>query len=643
MKTGAAFVGFLFSAGVGFAVGWAVGSGSGGPSGGGGGTMAPGAKAADASALPVGDSYVKGPNDALVTLIEFSDFECPFCSRVNPTIKQIQDTYGKDVRIVFKHNPLPFHKNAPLASEYALAAGEQGKFWEMHDKLFANQKALLEPQLKEYAAQLGLDQAKIDAFIASGKGKKAIADDQALASKVGARGTPNFFVNGAQVTGAQPFDNFKKVIDEQIAIAKKKVAAGTPRDKVYAAVLAENPPKPAPPPQRPQAPPATRQKVSLSDATPQKGGKMPLVTIVEFSDFECPFCSRVNPTLAQVMKEYGDKVQIRFRHQPLPFHKRAMPAAKASLAAHKQGKFWEMHDKLFANQKALQDADLEKYAKEIGLNVTRFKADMNSDAITKQVAADQADAGKWGARGTPTLFVNGVPVRGAQPFAAFKTVIDKEIELANKLLKEGVKKADLHAEIIKREAGKEVAGAAPGAAKPAAPAKPQDVKLGRAPIVGNKNAPVKVVLWSDFECPFCGRVNPSIEQIKKEYGNKVVVAFKHFPLPFHKNATPAAVASLAAHRQGKFWEMHDKLFENQRALQRTDLERYAEELGLDMAKFKKDMDDPELEAWVKADMAEGSKVGVNGTPATYINGRKVSGAQPFPAFKAIIDEELKKG
>ena len=643
MKTGAAFVGFLFSAGVGFAVGWAVGSGDQGATVGGGGSGDPGALAADAAALPVGDSYVKGKNDALVTIIEFSDFECPFCSRVNPTLKQVQDKYGDDVRIVFKHTPLPFHKAAPLASEYALAAGEQGKFWEMHDKIFANQKALQESNLKAYAAELGLDQAKIDAYVKSGKGKKVIADDMALASKVGARGTPNFFVNGEQLTGAQPFPSFEKVIDEQLARAKKKVESGVPRDKVYAALLKDQPPKPAAAPERPAPPPATRQKIELVDSTPKKGGDNPLVTIVEFSDFECPFCSRVNPTLAQVMKEYGDKVQIRFRNQPLPFHKRAVPAAQAALAAHEQGKFWQMHDKLFENAKALQDADLERYAKEIGLNVAKFKKDMASPKIAKIIAQDQADGSKWGARGTPTFFVNGVPVRGAQPFAAFKTAIDKEIELANKLVKEGVSRSKLHDEIIKREAGKEVAGEAPGGARPAEPSEPQDVKLGRAPIAGDKNAPVKVVIWSDFECPFCSRVNPSINQIKKEYGDKVVVAFKHFPLPFHKNATRAAVASLAAHRQGKFWEMHDKLFENAKALQESDLEGYAKAIGLDVAKFKKDMQDKELEAWVKQDMAEGSKVGVNGTPATYINGRKVSGAQPFPAFKAIIDEELKKG
>ena len=660
MKTGAAFVGFLFSAVVGFGVGFTVGTSQKTPTpearAEAGGADKPikddnnkkaeVAEKADADTdvfkVPVGDSFSKGPDDALVTIIEFSDFQCPFCSRANPTLDKVAEEYGKKVRVVFKHQPLPFHKDARLASKYALAAGKQGKFWQMHDKLFANNKALKESDLKNYASELGLDQGKIDAYIESGEPEKMIQADQALARKVGANGTPTFFINGKQLVGAQPFPAFKKVIDEEMATAKALIGKGIKASAVYAEIIKNGRSTPKPRPQR-KAPPATRQNVKLEDDTPKKGSNNPLVVIVEFSDFECPFCSRVNPTIAQIQKTYGDKVQFRFRNLPLAFHKRAKPAAKAALAAHKQGKFWEMHDKLFANQRALQDADLEKYATELRLNVSKFKSDMASSELDSWVSKDAAAAGKYGARGTPTLFVNGVPVRGAQPFPAFKTIIDKEIALAEKLMKDGVKRADVYGEILKREAGKEVAmPGAGGRPTPPKPTGPVDIKLGRAPVYGNKAAPVKMIVFSDFECPFCGRVNPTIEQVKKEYGSKVAVAFKHFPLGFHKNAKPAAIASLAAHRQGKFWEMHDKLFENQRQLQRADFISYAKDLGLNVSQFEKDLDDPKLAQWVDADMAEGSKVGVRGTPATFINGRMVSGAQPYDAFKRVIDEELKK-
>ena len=146
-------------------------------------------------------------------------------------------TYGDKVRVVFKHNPLPFHKDAGPASEAALAAGAQGKFWEMHDKLFANQKALKRANLETYATELGLNLAQFKADLDSGKFKAAIKADQALAAQFGARGTPGFFINGRNLRGAQPFANFKKIIDEEIKKAEALIAAGTPRANVYACLL----------------------------------------------------------------------------------------------------------------------------------------------------------------------------------------------------------------------------------------------------------------------------------------------------------------------------------------------------------------------------------------------------------------------
>ena len=167
--------------------------------------------------VPVGNNdAVKGPANAKVTIVEFSEFQCPFCKRVNPTMDQIMKEYGKQVRIVFKHNPLSFHKDAPLASQAALAAGQQGKFWEMHDMLFENQRALKPDDINKYAQELGLNMSKFKADLESDAIKKQIAADQALAGKVGARGTPTFFINGRKLRGAQPFPRFKALIDEEL-------------------------------------------------------------------------------------------------------------------------------------------------------------------------------------------------------------------------------------------------------------------------------------------------------------------------------------------------------------------------------------------------------------------------------------------
>lgn len=166
-----------------------------------------------------------------------------------------------------------------------------------------------------------------------------------------------------------------------------------------------------------------RVKVDTAGA-PMKGPKDAPITIVEFSDFECPFCTRVLPTVDQVMKEYKGKVKLYFRHNPLPFHKNAAPAAKASMAAQEQGKFWEFHDLAFKNQKALTEANFLKWAKELKLDVAKFKKDMKNPAYQKRIEADQAFARGNGAGGTPSFFVNGVRLVGAQPFPQFKEVID---------------------------------------------------------------------------------------------------------------------------------------------------------------------------------------------------------------------------
>jgi protein-disulfide isomerase len=190
-------------------------------SGGGIGNAAKSAEAGDAVRLRVApDGPSKGAADAKVTIVEFSDFQCPFCSRVVPTVEQILKTYPNDVRVVFRHNPLPFHPNAQPSAEAAVAAAEQGKFWPMHDKLFANQQNLTRPDFEKYAGEIGLDMGKFKSALDSGAGKKKVADDLADAGKIGVQGTPNFYIDGINVQGAQPFDEFKKVIDAELANKK---------------------------------------------------------------------------------------------------------------------------------------------------------------------------------------------------------------------------------------------------------------------------------------------------------------------------------------------------------------------------------------------------------------------------------------
>jgi protein-disulfide isomerase len=600
---------------------------------------APGAKPGDATIfkVPIDDSPTKGSADALVTLVEFSDYQCPFCSRANTTVEQLQKDYGSKLRVVMKQNPLSFHPRAKPAALAALAAGEQGKYWEYHGKLFANAKALEDKDLESYAQDVGLDLNRWKADMANPKLSAIIDRDQAMAGKLGANGTPAFFINGRFLSGAQPVGNFKTIIDEELGKAEALVRSGTPANQVYAAVLAKGVESaPRNNPSQPEAPAQAYRKVDAPADAPSFGPSDAKVTIVEWSDFECPFCGRVGPALKQIKETYPKDVRVLFRHQPLPFHPNAKPAAEASLAAHEQGKFWEYHDKLFANQRALDRASLEKYAQELGLDMGKFKSALESGKFRAKVEADSSAGAAAGANGTPTFFINGREFVGAQPFESFKKIIDEEKARAEKLLAAGTKPDGLYAKLI--EEGLKSNGA------PAAPAEPavQNIEVGNAPSMGPKNAPITIVAFSDFECPFCGRVVPTLHQLEQEYKGKIRIAFKNQPLPMHPNAKPAAEAALAAGEQGKFWEYHDKLFANQRALDRASLEKYAQELGLDVGKFKSALDSGKFAAQVTADMAEAGRVGVSGTPSFFINGRSLVGAQPVDAFKRVIDEELKK-
>jgi protein-disulfide isomerase len=386
--------------------------------------------------IATGDgSYAKGAKDPKVTIVEFSDFQCPFCSRVEPTIKQIEDKYGNDVRIVWRNEPLPFHPNAMPAAEAAMAAGAQGKFWQMHDLMYANQRELSPASYEKWAQQIGLDMSKFKADLASHKYQAAVKADADYAQSVGANGTPNFFIDGRQLVGAQPFDAFSKIIDEEIGKAKDLQGKGLKGDALYQAEVDANvksqPAAPAAPQGGAPANPNERKMVAVGHA-PVRGSPNAPVTIVMFSDFQCPFCSRVEPTVKQIEDTYGDKVKIVWKNQPLPFHPNAMPAAKAAMAAYKQGKFWEMHDLLFANQQQENDANYEKWAQQIGLDVAKWKADKESPEIAAQITADSDEGKSVGANGTPAFFINGINVVGAQPFDKFKSVIDDELKNPHK-------------------------------------------------------------------------------------------------------------------------------------------------------------------------------------------------------------------
>ena len=270
-------------------------------------------------------STIRGSDKAPITILVFSDFESFPCARSASVIDGLlQQT--RDVRVIFKHAPAASNPNAMLAHEAALAGGAQGKFWEMHDTLFENQTHLTRADLLGYAKSLGLDLAAFERALDNHTYRPIVERDLAEAAGLGVTTTPTFFVNGRRLVGPQGYASLGAVIESLLA--------GIPPDKrVREEIVAAGP----------------AQQIDLEHA-PTRGPATAPISLVEFSDFECPFCAVTAPVVRQLLLAYPTQVRFAFKHYPLPMHKESPLAHEAALAAGDQGKFWEMHDLLFATQ-----------------------------------------------------------------------------------------------------------------------------------------------------------------------------------------------------------------------------------------------------------------------------------------------------
>ena len=273
----------------------------------------------------------------------------------------------------------------------------------MHTRLFADRNALDAAGLVASAKAIGLDLRAFEAARNGASTSAALERTDKLATSLDVNGTPTFFVNGRRMVGARPYDGFRALIEEERARAKTMVAGGVLREQVYATLMATAPI--ASPPARTPALDDAIVAVDCEDA-PARGPHRAPVTIALFSDFECPYCVRAEATLRSLETAYPGKVKVVFRHRPLPMHDHARLAAKASLAAEAQGRFWEYHDVLVAHRDALDRVSLEGYAR---------------------ITSDEAQASKLHVEGTPTAFVNGRRIVGAQPISVYREAVDRAL------------------------------------------------------------------------------------------------------------------------------------------------------------------------------------------------------------------------
>jgi protein-disulfide isomerase len=612
----------------------------------------------DDAAVPISTrNPTWGSRTALVTIVEFSDLQCPFCSRVLPTLSQLREKYGpENLRIVWKNNPLPFHPNARPAAEAAMGvqelAGPQA-FWRFHDRVFADQSSMGQDSYERWASEVGVrDIEALRAGLASHRWAAPVEADMNEARDLGMNGTPSFLVNGVPVVGAQPLETFEKTIDAELAKARAKVEAGTPRARVYAEMARENranTPKPA---EEEEEHEDTKTVFKIPVGTsPVRGNANALVTIVEFADFQCPFSARVQPTLEAVRAKYGDRVRIVWKNLPLPFHPNAEPAAQAALevrAERGDAAFWAMHDRLFAEQKLLAGASsvqnvkidvLTRLASEVGASADRVRRAVATHAHARAIDADQDLSDDFEANGTPHFFINGRRLVGAQPEEKFDAIIDEEIRRAQAVLSVGTPPGTLYDALVRN--GK---GPPPPETKDMPTAMPAN-----EPMRGGAGARVTLHEWADFQCPFCGRAEATLAQVLKDYGPRVRLVWHDLPLPMHPDAPLAAEAGREAMKQRGstgFWALHDLIFLDQKRLKRADLDGYAQTLGFDMRRWRAALDGEAHESEIDAEKRLAEGMNIQGTPAFVVvpagasRGYFISGAQPFAKFRKILDRAL---
>ena len=378
-----------------------------------------------------------GNPDAPVTIVEFSDFQCPFCARVGETLDELRRVYGPaQLRLVWKNYPLPFHNQARPAADAAMtvfALGGTDAFWKFHDLVFANQRELSAENYLRWAALAGVDGAKFEAELSAKQRLPKVDEDVELAARLGIRGTPVFRINGVPLMGAQPLGSFKEIIDAQLAAAKQLAAGGTPASKIYGVLSAKN--AEAAPVEDEKAPEpepedTTLWPVPVEKADPVRGPADALVTLVLFSDFQCPFCKRVEETLLVLEQKYGADLRIVWKDYPLPFHDRAVPAAVlARVALAKKGAkgFWQAHRALFEGQDDLDDGALKVIAKGLGLSWPEIQKAIADRRFKDVFKASEELAKTLKVSGTPCAFVNGYRVAGAVPVEKFVEVIDAQL------------------------------------------------------------------------------------------------------------------------------------------------------------------------------------------------------------------------
>lgn len=392
--------------------------------------------------LPVTpDAAIWGDKGALVTIVWFGDLECPHTRNAYRVIEAVQRAFTGEVRVVWRHRPLSIHPHAKDAARVLAGIRRElgdAAFWRFVAAVSGDARDADRTRLEQWAERAGAEPIRVTAWLASRDTESEVARDLELAGTFDVRATPTFFVNGVRVDGTRSYDDMKSVVQKELAASRGLAALGNQKG-IYAARVRKN---------------LTGQGTDVAARTcppigssPVRGATDALVTIVEFSDFECQFCKVAQPTLETLLTRFGGDARLVWKNFPLSMHPRALPAANFALEARAKGgdtSFWKVHDLLFADQKNLDDEGLESVAKRAGLDGEKMLEAVQRSAHKATIAADMEQGKRLGVRGTPSFFVNGRQVAGALPLEKFQAVVQEELDVARRLVKSGTPRSRVY-------------------------------------------------------------------------------------------------------------------------------------------------------------------------------------------------------
>lgn len=600
---------------------------------------------ANASVPVDSEDPIWGSRSALVTIVVFSDFECPHCAALERTLDWVKDHYDpSDVRIVWKNNPLGMHAHArpaAIAGNTVFKLAGSRAFWRWAALAFDHQRSLDRDDFADWAEEAGVDRARFIAAFDANEFAAKIDADMELATRLSLVGAPMSLVNGILVRGSAQPEKMSRIIEEAMSRARAISAEATPRDEVYVRATLENLPplEPLPPPEPPRRLDMldrTIYRVALDAEDVVRGPANALVTVVQFGDFGASTRATF-ATVEKVLGGFGERVRFVFRPTVRPSDEDGWRAANILLEAGRakgDAGYWAAYTRLL-EPSILPDA--KAVVADLGLDGAALEAAIKGGAHSPRLARFASAALDLEIPTYPALFVNGRRFTGPPSEDELRTLVEEELARSASTIESGGRAEDVYASVVARATDLPVPEKRPLPPPPA-----------RAPSRGATRAPIVVQVFGDLQSPYSHRARTTLAELERTFAGSIRIVWRHRPLPVDKYAVLAAEAALEARAQKGdegFWTFVDAAFEAQNrgpdALARPALVAIAKRLGFDAKAFDAALESHVHRKDVEADARIADEAGIGGVPSYSINGWFLAGNVPYARLARTVDLALR--